>query len=140
MSVTDAEREFYESVIEDPEGKSLADLRYAYFLAALDGGLPSGPVAVPEGLTTTGTPSATTYLSGDGSWATPPNTTYTAIAEAEATTGTATTARAVSAASQARDIPIRVRAYFATLAGYDGAVAQTLTHDAAGVLTWVASA
>lgn len=39
MSVTDAEREFYESVLEDTSGKSINDLRYAYFLAALDGGL-----------------------------------------------------------------------------------------------------
>lgn len=42
MSVTDAEKAFYESVIASPEGKSIQDLRYAYFLAALDGGLPGG--------------------------------------------------------------------------------------------------
>lgn len=42
MSVTDAEREFYESVLADTSGKSINDLRYAYFLAALDGGLPGG--------------------------------------------------------------------------------------------------
>ena len=49
MAVTDAEREFYEEVLQDTSGKSINDLRYAYFLAALDGGLPSG---VPEFLAT----------------------------------------------------------------------------------------
>lgn len=42
MSVTDAEREFYQSVLEDPDNHSLQDLRYAYFLAALNGDLPGG--------------------------------------------------------------------------------------------------
>lgn len=45
MSVTDAEKAFYQEVLAEPEGKSLADLRYAYFLAALDGGLPAPAVA-----------------------------------------------------------------------------------------------
>lgn len=51
-------------------------------------------------LTTTGTASSTTYLRGDGSWVTPPNTntTYAVMSEAEATAGTASTARTLSAA------------------------------------------
>lgn len=112
MSVTDAEKAFYESVIADPEGKSIQDLRYAYFLAAVDGGLPSSPVAVPEGLTATGTPSGTTYLRGDGTWATPTdtNTTYAAMSAAEAETGTATTSRTITAAVLAAEIDRRIAA------------------------------
>lgn len=54
---------------------------------------------VPDGLTASGTPSATTYLRGDGSWQTPPdtNTTYAVPTQAEAEAGTATTGRAFSA-------------------------------------------
>ena len=40
----------------------------------------------------------TTYLRGDGTWATPTNTTYSVMSEAEATAGTATTERLLSAA------------------------------------------
>lgn len=52
-------------------------------------------------LTATGTRSASTYLRGDGSWATPTdtNTTYTVPTQAEIEAGTATTARAISAAT-----------------------------------------
>ena len=49
-------------------------------------------------LTATGTRSSSTYLRGDGSWATPTNTTYSVPTQAEAEAGTATTARATSAA------------------------------------------
>jgi hypothetical protein len=38
---------------------------------ALGGSGGGGPVAVPSGLTATGTPSASTFLRGDGAWATP---------------------------------------------------------------------
>lgn len=112
MSVTDAERAFYESVLDDPTGKSIQDLRYAYFLAAVDGGLPATPVAVPEGIEATGTPSATTYLRGDGSWATPPNTntTYPALTAAAAETGTETTASTISAKVLADEIDRRIAA------------------------------
>ena len=48
-------------------------------------------------LTMTGTPSDTTFARGDGSWATPPDTTYSVPTQAEAEAGTATTARAFSA-------------------------------------------
>lgn len=47
-------------------------------------------------LTATGTKSSATYLRGDNTWATPTNTTYTEISEAEITDGTASTARAIS--------------------------------------------
>lgn len=40
---------------------------------------------------------ASNYLRGDGTWATPTNTTYTALTLAEAQTGTATTSRAITA-------------------------------------------
>lgn len=62
-------------------------------------------VRVPTGGT------AGSFLANDNTWKTPPNTTYTAISEAEATTGTATTARAVSAQSQKRDILNRTKKY-----------------------------
>ena len=48
-------------------------------------------------LDATGTRSASTYLRGDGSWATPPDTTYSVPTQAEAEAGTATTGRAFSA-------------------------------------------
>lgn len=47
-------------------------------------------------LSATGTKSSATYLRGDNTWATPTNTTYTEISSAEITTGTASTARAIS--------------------------------------------
>lgn len=123
MSVTDAEKAFYETVLEEPEGKSIQDLRYAYFLAAIDGGLPTpepSPVEVPDGIDATGTASATTYLRGDGSWATPPNTntTYPALTAAAAETGTSTTASTISAKVLADEI---VRRGF-----IDGVVTQAL--------------
>jgi uncharacterized Zn ribbon protein len=48
-------------------------------------------------LTATGTKSTTTFLRGDNTWATPPNTTYAVPTQAEAEAGTATTGRAFSA-------------------------------------------
>lgn len=54
-------------------------------------------IAVPTDITATGTASATTYLRGDGSWATPTNTTYTNMTQAEADAGTVTTGRTISA-------------------------------------------
>ena len=42
MSVSDAEKAYYQSILGDTSGKSLQDLRYAYFLAGLDGALPGG--------------------------------------------------------------------------------------------------
>lgn len=54
-------------------------------------------IAIPTDITATGTPSATTYLRGDGSWATPTNTTYTNMTQAEADAGTVTTGRIISA-------------------------------------------
>lgn len=49
-------------------------------------------------LEATGTAGSATYLRGDGTWTTPTNTTYSALPIAEAQTGTATTARAITAA------------------------------------------
>lgn len=58
------------------------------------------PTAHPHPVTeldATGTASSSTYLRGDGSWATPPDTTYAVPTQAEAEAGTATTERAFSA-------------------------------------------
>lgn len=62
-------------------------------------------------ISTTGTASSSTYLRGDGSWATPTNTTYSVPTQAEAEAGTATTARAFSAqrTRQAADAAISAR-------------------------------
>lgn len=44
-----------------------------------------------------GTGTNSQYLRGDGTWATPPDTTYSEITEAEITTGTASTLKAITA-------------------------------------------
>ena len=65
--------------------------------AALDGKAASSHTHPVTDLDATGTRSASTYLRGDGSWATPPDTTYSVPTQAEAEAGTATTGRAFSA-------------------------------------------
>ena len=47
-------------------------------------------------ISATGTKNSTTFLRGDGTWATPTNTTYTTMTQAEATAGTITTGRVIS--------------------------------------------
>lgn len=76
---------------------------------------------VPSGLEASGTPSETTYLRGDGSWSTPPNTTYAVPTQAEAEAGTATTGRAFSAqrVRQAANAAIAARRWDGTQAQYD---------------------
>lgn len=84
--------------------------------------------AVPGDLVTTGTASATTYLRGDGSWQTPPdtNTTYALPTQAEAEAGTATTARTFSAqrVRQAAVAAIKSREWDGTQAAYDAIVTK----------------
>ena len=72
-------------------------------------------------LNMTGTPSASTFARGDGTWATPPNTTYSVPTQAEAEAGTATTARAFSAqrVRQAANAAITAREWTGTQAQYD---------------------
>ena len=55
-------------------------------------------------ITATGTRGSSTYLRGDGTWATPTNTTYSAVSQAEAESGTATTTRVWSAQRVAQAI------------------------------------
>lgn len=54
------------------------------------------PINVPGDVTATGTPSATTYLRGDGSWNTPTNTTYTVITQANVENPGSTTAGTIT--------------------------------------------
>lgn len=73
---------------------------------------------------------ATTYLRGDGTWVTPTNTTYTVITDTEFNTGSATTARSVSAVSLNRDVQAKIVSYLLSL---DGAAAgNILTVNAGG--------
>ena len=60
-------------------------------------------------LTATGTKSSSTYLRGDNTWATPPNTTYASMSVAEGQTGTATTAHTLQANFMAQIIDYRVQ-------------------------------
>lgn len=39
-TISDAERAFYQQVLANPDGASISDLRYAYFLAGADGAIP----------------------------------------------------------------------------------------------------
>lgn len=48
---------------------------------------------------TSNTPTNATFLRGDGQWIAPTNTTYAVMTESEATTGTATTARTITASA-----------------------------------------
>ena len=47
-------------------------------------------------ITASGSKTSSTFLRGDGTWATPTNTTYTTMTQAEATAGTVTTGRVIS--------------------------------------------
>lgn len=49
-----------------------------------------------DDITASGSKTSTTFLRGDGTWATPTNTTYTTMTQAEATAGTVTTGRVIS--------------------------------------------
>lgn len=55
-----------------------------------------GQLDATTALDATGTKSSSTFLRGDNTWATPPNTTYSEIPSAEITTGTASTGRLIS--------------------------------------------
>ena len=73
MTVSDAEREYYRSVLETLQAGvdklSLQDLRYAYFLAALNGDLPGA--ALPPGGSLGDVLSKLSAADGDVGWVTP---------------------------------------------------------------------
>lgn len=62
----------------------------------LAGKAPVSHTHIVTDISATGTASASTYLRGDGAWQTPPDTTYTAITQAEAENSASTTARLVT--------------------------------------------
>ena len=71
-------------------------------------------------LSATGTASASTYLRGDGSWATPTNTTYSVPTQAEAEAGTATTGRAFSAQRARQSANAAIAAKFQVVTALPG--------------------
>lgn len=111
----------WEDVTDKPaflaEGATAAEARNAIGAGTSDYTLPAGG-------------SATTYLAGDGTWKTPANTTYSVISETEFNTGSAATARAVSAQSLNRDIQAKVISYLSALPGF--AAGASLQVNAAG--------
>ena len=72
-------------------------------------------------LTATGTASSSTYLRGEGSWATPPNTTYPDIAQADAENGVSTVGRLITGQRlrQGANAAISAREWTGTQAQYD---------------------
>lgn len=90
-------------------------------------------IAVPADITATGTASATTYLRGDGSWATPTNTTYTVINEDEFNTGTASTTRAINAVSLNRDIQKKINDFIPNPPETGTYILKSVD----GVLSWI---
>ena len=81
---------------------------------------PSGHTHPVGDLSTTGTASASTYLRGDGSWATPTNTTYAVPSQAEAEAGTATTGRAFSAQRARQSANAAIAAKFQVVTALPG--------------------
>jgi Cu/Ag efflux protein CusF len=69
-------------------------------------------------LTATGTKSSSTYLRGDNTWATPPNTTYSTITQAEAENASSTTARVVTGQRLAQAVAFHAPVKVADLANY----------------------
>lgn len=96
------------------------------------------PVSVPGGITATGTPSATTYLRGDGSWSTPTNTTYTAATQAEIENPASTTARLITGQRLAQGIAAYQVANPVLPVAPEVGTFNLQSVD--GVLTWVAVA
>ena len=92
-----------------------------YLAGLIDSKADEGHTHPVTDLTATGTRSSSTYLRGDGSWATPTNTTYSIPTQAEAEAGTATTGRAFSAqrVRQAADAAITAREWVGTQAQYN---------------------
>lgn len=73
---------------------------------------------------------------GGNIWATDANTTYSVITEAEFNTGTANTARTVSAVSLNRDIEAKVIEYLSSLDGYAPGATLTVNTEGDG-FEWV---
>lgn len=78
--VTDAEKTAWNGKAAGSHTHVLADITNAGTVAAINTNA-----------------STSNYLRGDGTWVTPPDTTYTEISEAEITTGTASTLRTITA-------------------------------------------
>lgn len=87
-------------------------------------------------MTATGTRSSATYLRGDNTWATPPNTTYSVPTQAEAEGGVATTARAFSAQRVNQAIQALSPVKAVDLTNHTGATtAHGVTGDIVGTLS-----
>lgn len=48
MTITDSELAFYQSVVVDSDGKTVSDLRYAYYLGVLSGEIAVVPALVED--------------------------------------------------------------------------------------------